>query len=372
MDRPALQTPSTAPSGRSSWISYFPFLGSLALTLATIIFSLVTAVLVLFMNLLQDGKVDRSHWIKTQGVCIGHDVQTLRVDASVGYGASPPDLYLPVLLYRYTPPNATAAVEGRDRLDLGEEFSSAEAAKASVEKSHKVGSTVTLYYNPDLPTESSLNAPIAPGSQSPFLSIAIGVSSILALGSLLCSVLWRRWWKTRELAEGSGMAVVVVVMSINFGLPMFVGGLSLMGAGVYTSWQAASAKRWELTEGKILSHDIQTTTHENDSTYAPRIRYTYWADGPRESDSIFVGAMSISYNKMSEAEALLNEFPEGSKVKVYYDPNAPTRSALIRRTAGGEWTAVIMGGIIAPFGMFLLMFAFSTARHGIKVVQKTL
>lgn len=71
------------------------------------------------------------------------------------------------------------------------------------------------------------------------LTTGMAATSALALASLLLGLQWRRWWSTRELAEGSGGALLAVFLFGWVGAVFLMIGLGLVSAGLYTTWQGS-------------------------------------------------------------------------------------------------------------------------------------
>lgn len=370
MQSPIELSPLQSRGSRASSPHFFTpaFLGTLLLALGAGFFLLLSVGLWYLKGILLSQEQKLNTWVKVEAICTGLDARQLDV-ISVGNVEGGSDVFVSQVGYRYTPPDSKVSLEGTS-LIAEREFSTLEEARAAAHDFAKVGDRITVYYNPAAPGESSLYGGKRETNTGPVLSVAMSVTSALGLACLSAMIAWRRWWSTRELADGSALALLSVVTKGGFGAVFTLSGLIFFLSGAYTLWEAQGVSRWQVTEGIVLSSRLQENDHSESWSCSPKIRYSYQADGYQESEHIFVGAMTRSYDDEDEAEAFLEGFPVGAKVKVYYDPKKPSRSALIPESAGGEWIAVMLGGVALAIGLAGLLAATAVLKVGVKTVPK--
>jgi hypothetical protein len=101
-----------------------------------------------------------------------------------------------------------------------------------------------------------------------------------------------------------------------------------------------AARSWEITSGRVLKSyvDVRESSHmdannvmQSSTSYDPKVLYEYDVDGKtfqgqtiRVGDSFF----RVSAGGSSEAQKVVDRYPEGSEVYVYYNPDNPAESAL--------------------------------------------
>lgn len=152
-----------------------------------------------------------------------------------------------------------------------------------------------------------------------------------------------------------------------------VGGIAtLIGLGgvFLTSWytyQGRLSESWPEVVGLITHSRIGSSnsaggapgsdriTSKSDKDYSVKLRYTYQVAGQTfESTRLRFG--STKHDRRSDAEEEQRQFPARKKVAVYYNPEKPGRSVLVRGT-GGNWGQLIGLSICMLFGIALLMLA---------------
>ncbi|WP_372895731.1 DUF3592 domain-containing protein [Stieleria sp.] len=136
---------------------------------------------------------------------------------------------------------------------------------------------------------------------------------------------------------------------------IFVGGwLAISGLASFAVQYRAS--KWPTVEGSIRRAEV---VPENDY-YFVRLEYEFTVDGAQyTSDDVYlysgIGGLSVSSETMgaetqAAAEKIRDNYPVGKPVKVYYQPQNPSRSALVIET-----TAMLVIGV---FGLILATIAF--------------
>lgn len=151
-----------------------------------------------------------------------------------------------------------------------------------------------------------------------------------------------------------------------------VGGIAtLIGLGgvLITVWninQDRASESWPEVTGTILMSRIGSSTtssspgganktSSSDTDYSVELRYRYEVEG-RGYEGHRLRFASNSYDSRSDAEKEQRQFPKGKKVPVYYHPEKPGRSVLVRGTRG-NWGQLIGLSICLLGGLTLLFFA---------------
>lgn len=144
-----------------------------------------------------------------------------------------------------------------------------------------------------------------------------------------------------QLGVLSGLGLTSVVLGLT--------GALLAGIGWYQARGARAAKNWGTAQGEVLEATVEQYLHSTDdgtmTAYRPRIIYGYRVGG---RDYVgerlnFGGAVHSSLRGLAENKA--RQFPTGSKVQVYYDPQNPNEATL-ERTAPASRLLYIIGGVM--------------------------
>lgn len=150
------------------------------------------------------------------------------------------------------------------------------------------------------------------------------------------------------------------------GLFIGVGVLfALLGAGVMiTAWRTRqrlqASAGWPTTEGEVVETQIrreESATGEDDDTmvrFYPEIRYTYRVLGQTYTGTRLSFGGPAGYLNRAEAAAVLNRYPVGGRVMVYYNPANP-QEAVLERRAEGVGCNFVVGAAFFLLGLVLLL-----------------
>jgi hypothetical protein len=107
---------------------------------------------------------------------------------------------------------------------------------------------------------------------------------------------------------------------------------------------AYESKSWPTTSGTITKSEVDSWMKDGESRYGAVIKYTYQVEG-KQYDSYKIGvSASSSNNNMSAAKDLVQEYPVGKTVDVFYDPEVPDSAALKPGVRAGD--IAIAGGML--------------------------
>ena len=150
-----------------------------------------------------------------------------------------------------------------------------------------------------------------------------------------------------------------------------VGGIAtLIGLGgvLVTVWninQDRASESWPEVAGEIITSRIGSSTSHtsggankmssSDTDYSVEVRYRYEVEG-QSYEGHRLRFRSNSYDRRSDAEKEQRQFPEGKRVLVYYHPEKPGRSVLVRGTKG-NWGQLIGLSICLLAGLIFLFLA---------------
>jgi hypothetical protein len=134
-----------------------------------------------------------------------------------------------------------------------------------------------------------------------------------------------------------GMTVGLVAICIGSSLVLILGSIAL---GMF--WRVSRTRNWQPVTGQVItSHLVIRSDNEGSAEY-PDVVYTYSVMGQQyRSDKIFVGGAIGG----TGARKVVERYPVGSAVQVYFDPQHPERSALERRSPIAGFLLVLGGGM---------------------------
>jgi len=147
-----------------------------------------------------------------------------------------------------------------------------------------------------------------------------------------------------------------------------IGGIAtLIGLGgvLLTTWhikQDRASESWPQVTGTVITSRIgsstthrQNKTRSSDTDYSVELRYTYEVEGQAyEGHRLRFG--STSHERRSDAQKEQRQFQAGKKVSVYYHPEKPGRSVLVRG-GNGNWGQLIGLSICLLVGLTILFLA---------------
>ena len=133
---------------------------------------------------------------------------------------------------------------------------------------------------------------------------------------------------------GAGGIILAIGISICTSLPFLLvfGGLGYM---LYRrSKQAqeviATSQHWRQTTGVVVKSRVEVSGGETTSV-TPKIVYEFDVAGRRyRSEQIRAGDRYFSIRSSGDAYDVVDRYPVGAQVTVFYDPNDPTQAALER------------------------------------------
>ena len=140
-----------------------------------------------------------------------------------------------------------------------------------------------------------------------------------------------------------------------FRLSFIVLGLGAFASAMYAKAESDATTWWSVTQGVITVSQVERVkpgVPHSKPTYYANIQYRYNIGGIEyQGDLKQLGADAIPAAKY--AADLVNQYPKGTTVTIYYDPNQPQASALKRGVpASVIWMLVFAGAFFIFFGLF--------------------
>ncbi len=130
-------------------------------------------------------------------------------------------------------------------------------------------------------------------------------------------------------------------------------GVVIIGAGINLAFQSIRCKDWPTTQGIIRTAEMgRHRGNKGGTTYSANVSYDYSVGGSRYTGKkVAFGMMSAS---SSYARGILERYPIGAKVPVYYSPDNPETAVLETGVHGGTWICFGVGSVFVLVGVMFL------------------
>lgn len=136
---------------------------------------------------------------------------------------------------------------------------------------------------------------------------------------------------------------------------------TLVGDGflAYSAFRQCWTYTYSSTQGTVASTKIESNSDsEGGTTYTPQVQYTYTVNGRQfQADRINFLLVSSSHKA---AENVVNHFPAGQPVTVYYNPASPGDSVLLR---GIDGMGLFMAMFFLPFNVIMVVMWYAFFSH---------
>lgn len=146
---------------------------------------------------------------------------------------------------------------------------------------------------------------------------------------------------------------------------MILAGVAAGYFGVQNVQLAQQSESWPTADGTIEQSKVefQRPDPRKSGTYAQRIRYAFTLDGRRYSGTR-VAYGDYSSSDRSHAQGIVDKYPVGKQVRVYYLPGQPEECLLEPGVKPQVWFLPGFGAVLLIAGslMFLLLPGIA-ARH---------
>jgi hypothetical protein len=145
-----------------------------------------------------------------------------------------------------------------------------------------------------------------------------------------------------------GVLLSWVFIAIGLGILYYARGLSA---------KAQQSLSWPSTDG-VISHSAVLMQTQRDSSsasstsYKADVTYRYKVRG-RDYSSERITLADIS-SGAGRAQGIVNRYPDGAPITVYYNPVDPSDAVLERGGASGIRILYIVGGVFAAAGVLFL------------------
>lgn len=131
-------------------------------------------------------------------------------------------------------------------------------------------------------------------------------------------------------------------------------GLFIIGGLIAALWggvliaRARRTRHWPSVEGVIEASEVSSHTDD----LLPHIEYSYTVDGNTYRRVVDFPAGTTPTQELSAS--YLQKYPQGSTVRVHYDPADPETATLAPGAEGGDWLVLAFGLGAVLLGILML------------------
>ena len=130
-----------------------------------------------------------------------------------------------------------------------------------------------------------------------------------------------------------------------------VAGVLLVISGIVSIIRSRRSRKWPVAQGRVVSSkiledwessDSSTTSRMSSYTYKPEIVFEYDVDGTTHVSNM-VSMVDYQSSNFSRSEKIMERYPEGKDVQVFYHPSNPSLGILEPRSIGGGCLILAIG-----------------------------
>lgn len=144
-----------------------------------------------------------------------------------------------------------------------------------------------------------------------------------------------------------------------FGIIFLLIGLAIIYFGITGVLSGNASKNWPTTPGTMIVSNF-TSTYSCDNNngcqtyYNLVLEYSYSVSGKSYMGNMLSlsSSSSTSYNYVY---GIINQYPPGANVTVYYNPSNPSQAVLQTGTGSGTYILLVLGLIFAAVGAFVAL-----------------
>ncbi|MCX7981749.1 MAG: DUF3592 domain-containing protein [Syntrophales bacterium] len=137
----------------------------------------------------------------------------------------------------------------------------------------------------------------------------------------------------------------------NWMLVFLFAGIVICLKGYFDIYEALSSFQWPFSPGRIISSEIQTSKETGEApSYYAHILYEYEVGGKRyQGDRVYFG--EYGSGSMTSAKELVERYPVGKSVVVYYNAKQPERAVLERGARFATFVLILIGIVFGMIGL---------------------
>jgi hypothetical protein len=135
-------------------------------------------------------------------------------------------------------------------------------------------------------------------------------------------------------------------------------GMLILAISIVRLYKFSISRTWLSTIGRITSSEMETrrVARGRSVTYHAAIVYDYSVEGTKYAGKR-ISFGDYGSGNPNHARQILNRYPVGKQISVYYNPSKPEDSVLERRLSWTIYLTLIVGAAVSALGLVL------TVRH---------
>ena len=150
-------------------------------------------------------------------------------------------------------------------------------------------------------------------------------------------------------------AMVFAIVFGVFAFVFFILGVSLVLINFFARKKAQESAGWPATSGEVIHSGVRRessvdTDGDTSYSYYPDIQYRFQVGGQVYTGDKISFGMRTGYGRSSKAQEKANQYPAGTRVHVYYNPQKPTE-AVLDRAAKNSTVVLVVGGVFLLMGL---------------------
>jgi uncharacterized protein DUF3592 len=145
-------------------------------------------------------------------------------------------------------------------------------------------------------------------------------------------------------------------------LACWIGGALLLYFGLRNLLWARESTSWPTAKGTIVSSDVHEDREWDNNTgrerksYGAQVHYTYVVDG-KTIEGTRVAFGDYASENSEHAQGIVDRYPRGKDVTVYYQPEDPSEGLLEPGLLAQAWVLPGLGLGVLIFGGFLVLMS---------------
>lgn len=134
-----------------------------------------------------------------------------------------------------------------------------------------------------------------------------------------------------------------------------IAGVVVLCVGVRKCVHASASTNWPQTDGVIVESFVETDHRTDGTRFAPRIVYEYAVgDDLHTATTVSYGDYSASWD--SHAREVVDRYPVGERVTVYYHPQDHDTAVLEPGSRFNAYLVAVMGLLFTVVGARLIVY----------------
>ncbi len=140
------------------------------------------------------------------------------------------------------------------------------------------------------------------------------------------------------IVAGVSLAIGLVLLFM-FGLPMYR--------------RAQESQTWPTATGTIQASEVTSFFQKGKTKYSPSVSYTYDVNGRSLTSNLIWASGGDTSTVKSQQQDVVDKYPVGSTVKVFYDPENPEFAILEPGITSTNYIVLGAGGAILLVGIIM-------------------